>query len=231
MSFGSQISWARFASVTAAFLVATAYGGAEAATEPHEAVHCAPSAQVPPAFQVSSSRPSDLGIRWEIEAEEGFDLVDVTTVTGACASDITGSKMGAFALKSGKGFQIDGGGQVRDHSRAQRAVAPDVLPTEAAPPLPGAEFLHAVRVSARREGGELTSRYLGLWSAGDEWLVAEFQQINTQPAAQARILLRSTHLVSGITYLPSPDASNGRLTLVQVVDQNTARILSYDAPF
>ncbi len=196
--------------------------------ERHDNVACVLSSEE--RLQASKSSGSDLGIHIE-GTDESVRLVDSTNVSGPCAGDIIGSKMGAFALRSGQGFQIGSDGRIQDQPSALAAVAPASLSTETVPNLNGATFVQAVVIGARRENQMLTRHYLGLWRDNGRWIIADFHQPEAGEPSPPRAILSSSLSVSGISYLPSPDANIGRMTIVQTLSPTSARILDYDTKF
>lgn len=173
---------------------------------------------------------TDTGIR-RLDPKAGA-VAEVFEIQGPCAGGIRGYKAGTFALADGTGFNIDSRERLTRWPAASQAVGP-VDPTPAnVPPLAGGRLVAASPpVDARQTTAGLVQRYVGLWRGPGHWTIGSFLQAPDGAITEVTPLLRSSLPVNGITYLPAPDTAGGRLTLVQPLDRDRARIVSYNAQY
>jgi hypothetical protein len=195
---------------------------------------CPPSGRMASAFTVAHARldPKATGIRWVGEPALAPTQSEAIEIRGVCAGTIQGYRMGSFALLSGEGFAYHPDIGIQDWENASGAIAAASLPPDVVPRLSRGQFISATPTSPPlSDDGPPVRWYIGLWRDADSWIIARFALIEGRAPSQAEPLFRSSLPVNGVTYFPSVDTNEGRITILQVINQNKARAVGFDVDF
>jgi len=191
---------------------------------------CAPTERTPERFQITPAPIDDATatIEWLAKETPPRRITDVLEIEGPCATEIQGFSMGTFALRTGEGFAYLPDAGVQEWADGRRAVEPAALPPSAIPDWAGAQFISATAGWWQNNPDNSRSRwYLGLWRDSEGWIVARFVLDGRQSPSAPEPMLRSSLPVNGVAFLPAVDTNEGRVTILQRINDNKVRSIGF----
>jgi hypothetical protein len=133
---------------------------------------------------------------------------------------------GSAILESGDTFTIDPSGTIvwaRQVSRIPSGVS-------TGPRLSGGEFIRAWKVNSAARGvaGVEPGEFLGLWRRRNDWFVGGYRIRADGRISTVKPLITSQLPLLSVSYLPSPDTNTGQVGLVQKLDDQSVKLISFD---
>lgn len=191
---------------------------------------CAPAERSPERFQITPASIDDAKatIEWLAREAPPRRITDVLEIEGPCATQIQGFSMGTFALRTGEGFAYLPDAGVQEWADGRRAVEPVTLPPSAIPEWVGRQFISATAGWWQNDPDNSRSRwYLGLWRDSEGWIVARFALGDGQAPSAPEPMLRSSLPVNGVAFLPALDTNEGRITILQEINDHKVRTIGF----
>lgn len=179
-------------------------------------VDCAATAERARGLTLVETRHSlgDLSITIATDQEKRFLPARVTLLEGPCADGVLAFRMSQFVFQDGAFYTagLDGRLVHATDTAGLRHYWSGLFFTDH-PQISQARFSMADNVGFSSKPDDAPLLRVGVWQAGETWLVAAF--IRQQQGYSAPVeLLRSRQPVRSVSYFPSPDTNTGRLGLV-----------------
>lgn len=170
---------------------------------------------------------ADLSITMVTDQANRFLPARVTLLEGPCADGVHAFRMSQFVFQDGAFYTAGLDGRlVHATDTAGLTQYWNGLFFTDHPEISQARFSMAANVGFSSKADDTPLLRVGVWQAGETWLVAAF--IRQQQGYSAPItLLRSRQPIRSVSYFPSPDTNTGRLGLV-VDSGKTIALVSLD---
>ena len=170
---------------------------------------------------------ADLSITIAMDQEKRFLPARVTLLEGPCADGVHAFRMSQLVFQDGAFYTVGLDGRlVHATDTAGLTHYWSGLFFTDHPEISQAHFIMAANVGFSSKPGDTPLLGVGVWQAGETWLVAAF--IRQQQGYSAPVeLLRSRKPIRSVSYFPSPDTNTGRLGLV-VDSGKTIALVSLD---
>lgn len=147
------------------------------------------------------------------------------TLTGSCATSVSGYSLGETMLATGEGFSFSSGYQIEPSDIAAKATVPDTLHVEP-PGLDGGSFVMASKVQAVRAGRAIYYDYLGLWSRPGSSIVCTFRIAPDGRPSNPKVLFHSSLPLQSISFFPSADSPAGTISVSQRTGTGAVRLFT-----
>ena len=170
---------------------------------------------------------ADLSITIAADQEKRFLPARVTLLEGPCADGVHAFRMSQFVFQDGAFYTAGLDGRlVHATDTAGLTHFWSGLFFTDHPAISQARFSMAANVDFSSKPDDTPLLRVGVWQAGETWLLAAF--IRQQQGYSAPVeLLRSRQPIRSVSYFPSPDTNTGRLGLV-VDSEKTIALVSLD---
>lgn len=169
----------------------------------------------------------DLSITIAPDQEKRFLPARVALLEGPCADGVQAFRMSQFVFTDGVFYTAGLDGRlVHATDTAGLTAYWEGRRFTDHPQISQARFIMAANVDFSSKLDDAPLLRVGVWQAGETWLVAAF--IRQQQGYSAPVeLLRSRQPIRSVSYFPSPDTNTGRLGLV-VDSGKTIALVSLD---